>query len=208
MVARSITCLGDSITDGVGDPNLNGYRLQLNARLAAALPGTTLSWIGGITSGDAPTNNHEGAVGATTSTFIGIIPTLFGAGNPYSPSGLIVMIGVNDASTQAGADAYAANYGTMLDSLFTQLPSAGIVVSYITPSNDIAQNARIAVMNTQLDAIWDARIGAGKIIEKTPLHRVYQPASFNAGVHPNSGGYAILADDFVAPTVRMLGRLP
>jgi lysophospholipase L1-like esterase len=207
MTSKVGTFLGDSITDGIGDPALNGYRLETNARVKVARPDIAITWVGGITSGDAPTNNHEGAVGATTSTFIGTINVLFGAGNPYNPDFVTVLIGTNDCATALGGTNFPANYTTMMGLLHTQLPSAGFVVSHITPSPDPAQQARIDAANATLPGLWATMIASGYIIEiATP--EMVQPIQFTNGVHPNPSGYSTgLVTAFVSALLRLLNRI-
>ena len=197
----TVTCLGDSITYGVGDPLGNGYRLELNRLVSGDF---TPRWIGAIVHGSPPSDHSEGGSGSRTSTWLGTIPLIFPA--QIGPDIVVVLLGMNDTATDASAIVFQSNYTLMMTKLHTQLPRAGFVVSPITSTTDAEHQARISVANADLSATW-AQLAANGLIMERAEGVVFVRSELADGVHPNPLGYLKLARALSAPLVRLAARL-
>ena len=213
----SNTGLGDSITYGIGDPFGNSYRRRHRSNVMAARPDIVISDIGPNMNGDSPTDRFCATVGITVEGLQAIIPATFGPGL-YQPQTMVVLIGANNAATQALTDAFMVDYPAMMTTLHGLLPSTGYMVSKLTPSTvargdvpSLTRQTLIDQINDALPGIWTTLEGSGLILEPaTPILK--GPADFDPSegatyIHPNPVGYAKLADTYTAPYLRLLARL-
>ena len=196
--------LGDSITEGAGAASTAGYRGPLWTLLANA--GYNVDYVGSNTTNPDTTNgmdrDHEGHGGwriDTTSGGNGIfemLPTWFSS--IESPDIILLHIGTNDS----GADTLntMARTTALLDRLFAMQPSAHVVVSTIMWRNDATRYARIQTYNSNLTNAVAAQVAKGQKISILDMHAAvpggdeYGAINFGDGLHPNTTGYALMAN--------------
>jgi lysophospholipase L1-like esterase len=216
MSSPKICCFGDSITYGTGDPNGNGYRRVLWSNIIASRPDLTPVFDGPEFSGDAPVQSNCGVFGADVTTLNGLISLNFGPGK-IQPNVGIVLIGVNNAKTASGTASFPTDYPNMMDNILTLCPGIGFVVMPILPSGGnrtdvpLPVQPNIDTLNNELPGLWATMVGSGYIIEQA-LGTLAGPADFDpaegaAWLHPCPPGYAKLAANWTAPTLRLLKRL-
>lgn len=210
LTSASHTCSGDSITLGTGDPAGNGYRRDFLNIVQAASPSFGMSFIGPFTSGDVPTQDAFGVSGTTAGGLNLIVPVYFGPGK-LMPDTMTVLIGTNNATSQANADLFVTDYPALMASFHSLIPSCGFVVSYLPPSAQGSRQQFIDVINGELPSMWDTMEGSGYILERA-APRLYGPADFSpsegaAWLHPSPIGYQKLAQTWSDAYLRLIARL-
>lgn len=155
---------GTNVTvKNLGLATLNGFRLPVAYQIAydqhvGDLPSTlNISWLGPQTSGDPPTNNHDGIPGSTTTSHLATIPTTYGPGNPIpSVDFFIVLIGINNAADATGTNAFLTNYATMIQLLSSTSGAKRFMVSLIRPAGPDPHVENAMIINAALPSIWNA----------------------------------------------------
>jgi lysophospholipase L1-like esterase len=195
---------GDSITDGYGVPG--GYRVELFA--SAHKAGKNLTFVGSgqngpsMVDGVAFPQHHEGHTAFTidpTPSRSGISPLVATVMPAYTPHIVTLMIGTNDAIDSYDLVNAPTRLGKLIDSIITALPNALIVVAQIIPSQDDALNSRIQTYNATIPALVQTRVAAGKHLLLVNMYPViasnpnYKTALLNDMWHPNTAGYALMA---------------
>lgn len=194
---------GDSITDGYG--TAGGYRVEL-FRLAHQA-GKNITFVGTGSNGPPMVDgvtfppNHEGHSGFTiapTSGRSGISPLVATVMPQFTPHIVTLMIGTNDAIDDYQMAMAPTRLGSLIDSIYAQLPNVLLVVAQPIPSQDDALNTRLQTYNAAIPAVVKARADAGKHIL---LVDMYSPFTANASYktallkdtwHPNEAGHVIL----------------
>jgi lysophospholipase L1-like esterase len=201
--ACKIMPFGDSITDGYGVPG--GYRIELFTLAHQA--GKKITFVGSSTNGPATVDgvafpqHHEGHSGYTidpTPSRSGISPLVATVMPQNTPHIITLMIGTNDAIDNYQMSAAPTRLGTLIDSIFTQLPDVLLVVAQIVPSQDDALNGRIQTYNAAIPAVVKTRADAGRHILLVDMYPVlantatYKTTLLADTWHPNSAGYALM----------------
>lgn len=132
--------LGDSITYGFGttantaNPLNDAWRRDLYNLLTDPERGNLpVEFIGpqsntsGNTSTD-PSRLSRGVVGRSAQDHQADIATVIGAGNPYRPHVIIVLLGLNDAQRPTESAAFADSLDTLVDTCAALEPTARFVV--------------------------------------------------------------------------------
>jgi lysophospholipase L1-like esterase len=149
----------------------------------------------------APRSLCPSGVGFTidpTPSRSGISPLVATVMPAYTPHIITLMIGTNDAIDDYQMATAATRLGNLIDSIITALPNALIVVAHI-PSQDDALNTRIQTYNAAIPAVIQTRANAGKHLQLVNMYPViasnasYKTALLNDTWHPNSAGYALMA---------------
>jgi len=180
---------GDSITDGDGSSDGEGYRARLQGKLDAHLGGSSVI----INDGIGGTTSRQGSLRIVTSL------------NRRRPAYTLILYGTNDWNTsECNSDIAPCFTASAIQSMIGAVRDHGslAIVSTIPPANtgydDRAppeRNIRVDQQNQQIKAIAAA--------EGVPLADVYT-ALINAGplntlftdhVHPNDQGYEIIAQE-------------
>ena len=109
------------------------------------------------------------------------------------------MIGTNDAIDDYQMANAPTRLGNLIDSIIAALPNALVIVAQIIPSQDDALNTRIQTYNAAIPAVIQTRASAGKHVLLVNMYPViasnpsYKTALLNDTWHPNSAGYALMA---------------
>jgi lysophospholipase L1-like esterase len=187
--ACKILPLGDSITDGL--TVAGGYRIHLFE--LAVKDGKSVTYVGGSMNGPTTVAGmpfpraHEGHSGWTISQIVGLLPS---PALDVSPHIVLLHIGTNDMYQNAsGAD---QRLGAVIDQILQTLPSSLLVVSTIIPFPGSVQN--VATYNAAVPKVVDARAQAGKHVLFVDQFKDFPTSELADGVHPNSDGYARMAN--------------
>jgi lysophospholipase L1-like esterase len=207
--ACKIMPFGDSITDGYNGDTQGGYRVEL-FRLAHAA-GKNITFVGSGSNGPDKVDgasfprNHEGHSGWTIAPAGGRsgISTLVATVMPqYKPHIVLLMIGTNDAIDNYDMANAPARLGTLIDSIYAQLPDVLIVVAQPIPSrgdgskgDDTALSGRVKTYDDAIPAVVKARADKGKHIQVVDMYTPFNPTKTSLledQWHPNLAGYVLL----------------
>lgn len=200
--ARTIMCIGDSITRGWLPTGVTegGYRVPLASYIATA--GLPWTMIGPYSD----TGLHGGVNGRTIASLTTAIPTTIGPGY-YRPDCIALLIGSNDMSDGAGA---ATGYGALLDAIETAEPDVRLVVSTTLPRLPTASpDAQRAIFETALPAVLDASAqhADGRMVRCGGIYAATLGTTGVGGdVHPTAAGYAMMAAEWWPSICHALGR--
>jgi lysophospholipase L1-like esterase len=194
---------GDSITDGYG--TAGGYRVEL-FRLAHQA-NKNITFVGTGSNGPAMVDgvafppNHEGHSGFTIAPAggrSGISPLVATVMPQFTPHIVTLMIGTNDAIDDYQMAMAPTRLGSLIDSIYAQLPNVLLVVAQPIPSQDDALNTRLQTYNAAIPAVVKARADAGKHILLVDMYSPftanpsYKTALLKDTWHPNEAGHVIL----------------
>ncbi len=208
--ACKIMPFGDSITDGYNADTPGGYRVEL-FRLAHSA-GKNITFVGSLSNGPSTDDGvpfppkHEGHSGWTIAPEGGRsgISTLVSTVMPeYTPHIILLMIGTNDAIDNYDMANAPTRLGTLIDSIYAQLPSVLIVVAQPIPTrgdaskgDDTGTSARVKTYDDAIPAVVNARADAGKHILIVDMYTPFNPNKatlLEDQWHPNLAGYVVLA---------------
>ena len=159
-----IMAMGDSNTYGIID-KLNresgGYRIKLDQKLEAA--GYQSDFVGTLSSGPAPDNQHEGYNGQTLDWLAlkahQVVPI-------HKPDVILLMAGSNDLKTDSLAT-MKTEMAKLLDVLSKDAPNATILVATLPPpqpGNTSGQSTALAAeFNKALPGIVAGKAAAGNL---------------------------------------------
>lgn len=213
--ACKIMPFGDSITDGYNPDTPGGYRVEL-FRLAHAA-GKNITFVGSGQNGPDMVDGvpfprqHEGHSGWTIAPAGGRsgISTLVATTMPqFKPHVVLLMIGTNDAIDDYEMTKAPERLGSLIDSIYAQLPDVLLVVAQPVPSrgdaskgDDTALSARIETLCDAIPAVLKARADAGKHILVVDMNTPFTPnkaSLLEDQWHPNAAGYTLLAQQWYA----------
>lgn len=175
-----------------------GYRIEL-FRLALK-NGMDITFVGGSKNGPATVDgvtfpqSHEGHSGWTIQQIDNIVQNNNALG--VNPNIILLHIGTNDmyGSDPANAD---KRLGTLIDHITAKQPNALLVVSNIIPLAILA-TAEVPKYNAKIPAVLNSRIQAGKNIIFVDQYTGFPTSELADQVHPNSAGYARMANKWYA----------
>ncbi len=191
---------GDSITDGDGSRDRDGYRGKLEMRLVQQLNRANVN-----------ANGNQGTTSAEGAARIG--PWL----RDFRPAYMLILYGTNDWNTSAcNSDIGPCFTASAIRSMIQQTKAAGSlpIVSTITPANTgydartpPDRNIRVQQQNDQIRSICQA--------EGVPVAESYNAfMTASAGnlrslfvdhVHPNDSGHDLIAQSFFEAITRATG---
>lgn len=202
---RTIACIGDSITQGLGVPGWEAYPRQLHGLLhsqynvvnlgVADTVAQRLSYLGGHSYWGLP---HWRKV----------VPNL------SRLDIAIVQLGTNDAkTTNWNETAYGDDYLRMLRELRRMHPKATIITSVPPPVSRLSYDVQPEVVNHHLrKVIEDARRSAHLKGPPVDMQAAFASAAASAGglylrdqLHPSTAGHAIIARVLAAAVARLDG---
>jgi len=200
---------GDSITDGYNGDTPGGYRVELfrlahQAQKNISLVGSGYNGPDTVDGIDFP-HDHEGHSGWTIAPAGGRsgISTLVGTVmSAHVPHIVLLMIGTNDAIDNYQMTTAPERLGSLIDSIYQQLPDVFIVVGQPIPSrgdaargDDVALTGRIQTFHQAIPGLVQSRADAGKHIIYVDMFTPFAPKKatlLEDQWHPNLEGYAIL----------------
>ncbi len=210
---------GDSITDGFNPDTPGGYRVELFRRAHA--DGKKITFVGSGSNGPATVDGvafppkHEGHSGWTIDpegSRSGISSLLKNDGGAqsvmtrFTPQIVLLMIGTNDAIDNYAMSSATTRLGTLIDTIYSQLPDVLIIVAQPIPSrgdgskgDDTALSDRLKTYGEAIPAVVKARADKGKHILSVDM---FTPFALNKSKlledqwHPNKDGYVIIGDQW------------
>ena len=225
--ACKIMPFGDSITDGYNADTPGGYRVELFKRAHA--DSKNIPFVGSGSNGPSTVDGvafpprHEGHSGWTiypeTSGRYrdGISYCLSANSNgkclasnsvmsEYKPDIVLLMIGTNDCIDSYDLANAPTRLGTLIDTIYTQLPNVLIVVAQPIPSrgnagkgDDAALPDRLKTYGDAIPAVVQKRADAGKHILLVDMYTPFNPnkaSLIEDEWHPNLQGYVLLGDQW------------
>jgi lysophospholipase L1-like esterase len=204
---------GDSITDGYNPDTPGGYRVELFSLVHAA--GKNITFVGSGANGPTTVDgapfprNHEGHSGWTIApegNRSGISTLVSTVMPQYLPRIVRLMIGTNDAIDNYDMANAPARLGTLIDSIYAELPDVLILVAQPIPSrgdaskgDDAALSDRIKAYDDAIPSVVAARADAGRHILVVDMFTPFDPektALLEDQWHPNLQGYAVLGSQW------------
>ncbi|MCM2390760.1 GDSL-type esterase/lipase family protein, partial [Streptomyces albipurpureus] len=194
--------LGDSITVGVGHsscpttadrPNCQGYRVGLRDKLGA--DAAKVNFVGSRTNGG---QKHEGYSGWTVEQISRDVENWMVAAQPNV---VTLHIGSNNVEHNVDRANAPAKVGKLLDKIFGAAPAMTVVIAPIVPNSKTKDGQPMQPLVDAFNTALRGEVAAQKL-----KNRKVELADFSAignsdladGLHPNSSGYAKMADAFYA----------
>ena len=209
--AKTFVFMGDSITADVTAPGStgNGFRFPLNTAFEADRPSIypntlTLSYVGSVNTGSAPTNNNQGIGGSTAGSMLAFVPTYYGPGKTVVTVDLVwLLIGINNCDTAAHYQDFFTDYPALITTMKSLTGANRFFVSTIRPVAGVRYNRAVSI-NAELPGIWDALEAAD------PALILVRGSENVAGfpLHPLEAQYATLSALWYPGMKKLLGYGP
>ena len=208
--SKSIMFVGDSITQGVGSTDGDGWRRMLwdDYTSRAKVNGAWFEAVGIREDYQYADDQHYGESGKGINYMRANLPSFIGAGNEWNPDVFALMIGTNNARSLTG-ETYVAGTGagSTLDEyrllcidILTAVTGCKLLVTSIidiNPAGDLTAHDNADAINAGLPAIWDAleAVYPGRIVRWDARAALgdYNATNYSDHYHPNDTGYQILA---------------
>jgi lysophospholipase L1-like esterase len=205
----TIMPLGDSITEGAGSPNYNGYRKPLYLNLTSS--GYNVDFVGGETHGDFADPNHEGHNGwhaEEDGTIYDINDQVYGwlVANPAEI--VLLHIGTNDITWE---DEDVNEIDNILDEIdrYEVDSNEGITVILALIINRDPYDSTTTQFNNDVNDMALNRIANGDDIIIVDMEGALNYSTDMAdSVHPNDAGYAKMADVWYNALDNLLAATP
>jgi len=180
--------LGDSITRGHGDQAWNGYRYDLQQRLAGV--GLNPNFVGPWTDGTMGDNNHAGTSGARIDQWSVAAPQLV---IDYQPDVVLLMLGTNDIGGRYQLDTAVTRLRDLIYRLRLAKSDVRVFVASVPQFRDAENDVYVDAYNSGVAAMV-AALGSGWV-HFVPQQGVgVDPVKdLSDHVHPNACGYAKIA---------------
>lgn len=185
--------LGDSITDGYNVPG--GYRVRLASLFATN--GDSVDFVGGLRNGPMvlTDKDHEGHSGWRIDQIDAIIANRM---LRYTPDVVLIHLGTNDV----GQDYDLANAPARLSDLVGDIlaidPETTVLVAAIIPLTAPAYEARAVAFNAEVPGVVEDWAALGYDVRFVDQHTGFATWMLADGVHPTTGGYAVMGDVWYA----------
>ena len=187
--------LGDSITKGViiGNPSdVSGYRDDLQGLLDAE--SVTYDFVGSLSDGGFPDNNHEGHEGFTADSLSQFVNGWLS----QNPDIVILHIGTNDITLAQNNDSTLIEINDIISKIGT---SRKIVLCSVIPRWDrTAKNDSTTQLSNWIKNLYFEKLSEGYKIYYAGLNEVFKTYNdwntstyYSDGVHLNSNGYNLMA---------------
>lgn len=193
--------LGDSVTKGEGDPDLNGYRGALFESLTAS--GHYVDFVGELQNGTAADPDHEGHEGWRAHIADGrsVWDNVYGWLTATPADIVLLHVGTNDIFDGQPVAEIAAEIEGTLDEIDRWEVDTGnpvhVVMALLINREDPTRpelTTETTALNGLLAGMAAARIAAGDSMTVVDMENALTyPDDLSDGVHPNPGGYAKMA---------------
>ena len=206
--------VGDSIThgwySGIGSNPLNSYRKELKSLLTGN--GHEVDFVGNLTNGDFPDNQHEGhdgwhaSLNATTNDILGQI-----SGWMAATDAAIVLLHIGTNDLNGNDTGTVAEVSAILDEIQTANSNATVVLARIIGvKNDPSLQTAISSFNSNLNTMAQARIAAGEDIIVIDMENGagidYESSDMKDRLHPSQIGYDKMATHWYPAVIQAIAR--
>ena len=157
-VQLRILPLGASIVYGLKSSDGNGFRYGLRNQLI--YDGNPINIIGSVTTGTMADDDCEGWPGYVITQ----VAAKAELSIPFQPNLVLLHVGTNDAVESVDIENAGSRLGTLIDRLFDAIPGVTIVASTLLPNGNPTTQANIAIYNSQIPGVVQARQAAGQHI--------------------------------------------
>ncbi|KAH8891447.1 hypothetical protein GQ53DRAFT_865088 [Thozetella sp. PMI_491] len=176
--------LGASIVWGQASTDGNGFRKYVRDQLRVS--GWNVNMVGSVSSGNMHDNQNEGHSGWVITQ----VQDAAKGSIWMHPNVILINVGTNDCRGNIDPGNAGARLKTLIDYLFSAVPSTTIIYSTLIPSPDF--DACMQNVNSQYRALLDQY--QGKRIALADMHAFLTMNDISGdGTHPNDYGYKKMA---------------
>jgi len=192
--------VGDSCTEGMGDPDMGGYRTELYRLYTQA--GLPFDFVGGNKRGpnSLPDKDNEGHSGWTIPQIAANIDNWL---NTYDPDVVLLWIGGNDVLLNGNVNTQGLS--NLIDQILNRKPGITIFVADYFPWPE-----QIKQYNATIPGVVQQKAASGKKVYFVKLSDIqfsqWQDLSSD-GLHLNPGGYSKIAKIWYDSTITILQQL-
>jgi lysophospholipase L1-like esterase len=176
--AIKIMCVGDSITDGAGSTDSQGYRPWLTDLLGQR--------------GTSPAYSLQAYSGQTLRF---VAPLALAALPTAQPDVVLVHLGTNDAMQNDMTD-WQNRYATFVDQVLASSPTVRVACARIQYGRNTTVAAREQQINGYIDNVVTARTAGGRVVAADMT--VVPQRWTEDGIHPIDAGYMRMAQQWTA----------
>mgnify|MGYP003880661983 CR=1 FL=1 len=192
--------VGDSCTEGMGDPYMGGYRTELYNLYKSA--GLNFDFVGSNQRGPSslPDRDNEGHSGWTIPQIASNIDNWL---NTYNPDVVLLWIGGNDILQTGRMN--TTGLSNLIDQIFRNKPNIKLFVANYYPWPDVVKQ-----YNEAIPGIVQQKASEGKSVYFVKLSDVqFSPAVdlSSDGLHLNPGGYSKIAKIWFDNTISILREM-
>lgn len=215
-LSKNFVWLGDSITQGGGDPDSNGFRKAVDDMCLAA--GYDIDFVGTRAHGTFTDNQHDGFPTGEIADVSSRITSSYGAGKTFTEwRGGHLLIGTNNIRTGHGYNGTTtpAAFLDLMEQAFAAYPAFWLIATMppIDPASDATGAANMADLVSKIPGLIATYNGNHPGYEATLVdyYNDVFSATYTAGVmadafHPNVTGYASMAELLKSKVQRLLAR--
>ncbi len=209
MDLGNVMPLGDSITNGFGDPAGGGYRDPLFTNLTNAghtfqfvgerstLPTTLLTNNGQARHNGGPGYVIEKGLNGPSEAPSGIRDNIASYLNSGNPDIILLMIGTNDMRLNYELATAPDRLSALLTDIATLQPNAHTIVANLIPIRDASEQPlfdRVAAYNAAIPGVVAAQQSLGRKVSFLDMHSfLTAPDDLFDRLHPNAIGYDKMA---------------
>ncbi|KNY27800.1 GDSL-type esterase/lipase family protein [Pseudobacteroides cellulosolvens] len=192
-----IMCIGDSCTEGMGDPNMGSYRTELYNLYKKA--GINFDFVGSNQKGPStlPDRDNEGHSGWTIPQVASNVNNWLNAQNPDV---ILLWIGGNDMILNGNLN--TTGLSNLIDQILNQKPNVTIFVSDYYPVPD-----QIKQYNAVIPGVVQQKANAGKKVyfnKMSSMNFVRSTDLSSDGLHLSVAGYVKAANIWYNTTIDTL----
>jgi len=192
-----IMCVGDSCTEGMGDPDMGSYRTELYNLYKKA--GIDFDFVGSNKRGpnSLPDKDNEGHSGWTIS---GVANNINNWMNTQNPDVILLWIGGNDLLQ--GGKTNPTGLSNLIDQIFKQNSNITLFVSDYYPVPD-----SVTKYNSEIPGVIQQKVNEGKKVyfnKMSSMNFVRSTDLSNDGLHLSVNGYIKAANIWYDSTISVL----
>ena len=192
--------VGDSCTEGMGDPDMGGYRTELYRLYTEA--GLSIDFVGSNRRGpnSLPDKDNEGHSGWTIPQIASNIDNWL---NTYNPDVVLLWIGGNDVLL--GGNVNTTGLSNLIDQIFRTKPNVTIFVADYYPWPE-----QIKQYNATIPGVVQQKASAGKRVYFVKLSDMQFSPNVDLssdGLHLNVNGYSKIARIWFNSTINILREM-
>lgn len=197
LAQTRIMPLGNSITQGVGSTNLNGYRKPLWNLLKTSF---SVNFVGTLNNGDGSFDtDHEGHPRYRSDQ---VRQAIGGWLSQASPDMVLFHIGTNDISAGRTINEIITDIEATIDDIWNRKPGTRVFQCAIVPRKDSqGLNNKTQDLNREIESLVQRKRSQGPITFIDQYRPIANRANWETALmadnlHPNDSGYQIMAEVF------------